>query len=99
MIKKILAALAAIGAFFSAIFLMLFKNEKDKQKKWELEDRALKAEFDAAIAQKNAELKKEDQELAQKNHSGNKLDNFDAGLNRLRKSSERGQKRSAGNKG
>ena len=50
MIKKILAALAAIGAFFSAIFFMLFKNEKDKQKKWELEDRALKAEFDAAIA-------------------------------------------------
>ena len=99
MIKKILAALAAIGAFFSAIFFMLFKNEKDKQKKWELEDRALKAEFDAAIAQKNAELKKEDQELAQKNHSGNKLDNFDAGLDRLRKSSERGQKRSAGNKG
>lgn len=99
MIKKILAALAAIGAFFTALFYALFKQEKDKLKKWELEDRAMKAEFDAAIAQKNAELKKEDQELAEKSHSGNRLDNFDAGLDRLRKSSKRGQERNTGNKG
>ena len=92
--KKILAVLAAIGAFFSAVFYVLFKQAKDERA--EQEDRALKAEFDAAIAQKNAELKKEDEELAQKNHSGNQLDNFNAGLDRLRKSSQRGQERNSG---
>ena len=94
MMKKILAVLAAIGAFFSAVFYVLFKQAKDERA--EQEDRALKAEFDAAIAQKNAELKKEDEELAQKNHSGNQLDNFNAGLDRLRKSSQRGQERNSG---
>ena len=97
MLKKILAALAGIGAFFSAVFYVLFKQAKEERA--EQEDRALKAEFDAAIAQKNAELKKEDEELAQKNHSGNELDNFNAGLNRLRKSSQRGKERNAGDNG
>lgn len=96
MIKKLLAILAGIGAFFSAVFYVLFKQAKDEQKKWELEDCALKAEFDAAIAQKNAELKKEDEALAQKSHSGAKLDNFNAGLDRLRKSSQRGKERNTG---
>jgi type II secretory pathway component PulM len=99
MIKKILAWLAAIGAFItsilSAIFYVLFKQAKIER--MEQEDRAMKAEFDAAIAQKNADLKKEDQELAQKNHSGNQLDNFNAGLDRLRKSSQRGKERAGDN--
>lgn len=95
MIKKLLAILAGIGAFFSAIFYVLFKQaqvEKAEQK-----DRAIKAEFDAAIAQKNAELEKEDEALAQQSHSGAQLDNFNAGIDRLRKSSERGKERNSGN--
>ncbi len=99
MIKKILAALAAIGAFFSAVFYVLFKQAKDEQKRQQVEAKAEKAEAAAAVARGNAELKKEDEELAQKNHSGNHLDNFNAGLDRLRKSSERGKERNAGNNG
>ena len=97
MIKKILAVLAGIGAFFSAVFYVLFKKARDERA--QQEDRAIKAECDAAIARKNAELKQEDQELAQKNHSGNQLDNFNAGLDRLQKSSKRGKERTAGNSG
>ena len=95
MIKKLLAILAGIGAFFSAIFYVLFKQAKDEQKRDALEARAEKAEQAAAIAQKNAELKKEDEALVQKSHSGAKLDNFNAGLDRLRKSSQRGKERNA----
>lgn len=95
MIKKLLAILAGIGAIFSAIFYVLFKQAKDEQKQDALEARAEEAEEAAAIAQKNAELKKEDEELAQKSHSGNQLDNFNAGLDRLRKSSQRGKDRNS----
>ena len=97
MIKKILAALAAIGAFFSAVFYVLFRQAKDEQKIQQAETKAEQAQSSAAVAKKNAELKKEDEALAQKNHSGNHLDNFNAGLDRLRKSSERGKERNAGN--
>lgn len=99
MIKKILAILAGIGAFFSAVFYVLFKQAKDEQKIRELEEQAEAAKTDAAIARKNAELKKEDEELAQKSHSGAKLDNFNAGLDRLRKSSQRGKERNTGSNG
>ena len=95
MIKKLLAILAGIGAFFSAVFYVLFKQAKDEQKLDALEARAEEAEKAAAVAQKNAELKKEDKELAQKSHSGNQLDNFNAGLDRLRKSSQRGKDRNS----
>ena len=96
MIKKILAILAGIGAFFSALFYVLFKQAKDEQKIQQLEAKAKQAEQAAAIAQTKAELKKEDEALAQKSHSGAKLDNFNAGLDRLRKSSQRGQERNSG---
>ena len=95
MIKKLLAILAGIGAFFSAVFYVLFKQAKDEQKLDALEARAEEAEKAAAIAQKNAALKKEDEELAQKSHSGNQLDNFNAGLDRLHKSSQRGKDRNS----
>lgn len=94
MIKKILAVLAGIGAFFSAVFYVLFKQAKEE--KLLQEDRAIKAEIVAAIAQKNTELKKEDEELAQKSHSGNKLDNFNAGISRLQNASQRGKARNTG---
>lgn len=95
MIKKLLAILAGIGAIFSAIFYVLFKQAKDERKQDALEARAEEAEEAAAVAQKNAELKKEDEALAQKSHSGNQLDNFNAGLDRLRKSSQRGKDRNS----
>lgn len=96
MIKKLLAILAGIGAFFSAVFYVLFKQAKHEQKRDALDARAEKAEEAAAVAVRNAELKKEDEALAQKSHSGAKLDNFNAGLDRLRKSSQRGKERNAG---
>lgn len=96
MIKKILAALAAIGAFFSAVFYVLFKQAKDEQKIQQAEAKAEQAQASAEVAKKNVELKKEDQELAQKSHSGNHLDNFNAGIDRLRKSSQRGKERNTG---
>lgn len=96
MIKKLLAILAGIGSIFSAIFYVLLKQAKDEQKRDALEARAEEAEKAAAVAQKNAELKKEDEALAQKSHSGAKLDNFNAGLDRLRKSSQRGKERNTG---
>lgn len=96
MIKKILAVLAAIGAFFSAVFYVLFKQAKDEQKIQQAEAVAEKAQAEAAVAKKQTELKKEDEELAQKSHSGNKLDNFNAGINRLQNASQRGKARNAG---
>ena len=100
MFKKILAALAAAGAcittVLSAIFYVLFKQAKEEQKRLMAEAKAEQAQASAEVAKKAAELKKEDQELAQKNHSGNKLDNFNVGIDRLRKSSQRGKERNTG---
>ena len=96
MIKKILAVLAVIGAFFSAVFYVLFKQAKDEQKIQQAEAVAERAQAEAAVAKKQTELKKEDEELAQKSHSGNKLDNFNAGINRLQNASQRGKARNAG---
>ena len=96
MIKKLLAILAGIGAFFSAVFYVLFKQAKDEQKIQQAEAAAERAQAEAAVAKKQTELKKEDETLAQKSHSGAKLDNFNAGLDRLRKSSQRGKERNTG---
>lgn len=96
MIKKLLAILAGIGAFFSAVFYVLFKQAKDEQKRDQLEAAAEKAQAEAAVAKKQTELKKEDEELAQKSHSGNKLDNFNAGISRLQNASQRGKARNTG---
>lgn len=104
MIKKILAALAAIGAFFSALFYVLMKQAKDEQKIQEAELKAESAERradaqDAArqaentVHKKIAEQEAEDEKLNQRVHSGDTLDSFNAGLDLLRKQSERGSKR------
>ena len=112
MLKKILAALAAIGAFFSALFYVLMKQAKDEQKIKEAEVKAEKAQSRAdvqeaarnaenVVSKKKAELEAEDEELNQRVHSGDGLDSFNAGLDMLRRQAERGNKRntSAGGNG
>jgi membrane protein involved in colicin uptake len=112
MLKKILAALAAIGAFFSALFYVLMKQAKDEQKIKEAEVKAEKAQSRAdvqeaarnaenAVSKKKAEQEAEDEELSQRVHSGDGLDSFNAGLDMLRRQAERGNKRntSTGNSG
>ena len=104
MLKKILAALAAIGAFFSALFYVLMKQAKDEQKIKEAEVKAEKAQSRAdvqeaarnaenAVSKKKAEQEAEDEELSQRVHSGDGLDSFNAGLDMLRRQAERGNKR------
>lgn len=104
MLKKILAALAAIGAFFSAIFYVLMKQAKIERK---LEEEKAKAETarriadteeaarkaENAVARKKAETEAEDEKLDQRVHSGATLDSFNAGIDMLRKQAERGDKR------
>lgn len=112
MLKKILAALAAIGAFFSALFYVLLKQAKDEQKIKEAEVKADAAERRAesqeaarkaenAVSKKKAETEAEDEKLNQRVHSGDTLDSFNAGIDMLRKQAERGNQRntSAGNSG
>lgn len=104
MLKKILAALAAIGGFLSAIFYVLMKQAKTERKLEEAEARAEQAEriadtqkaareAESAVAVKKTELEAEDEKLNQRVHSGDTLDSFNAGLDLLRKQSERGDKR------
>lgn len=104
MLKKILAALAAIGAFFSALFYVLMRQVKEEKKALQAEaaeeqarriadaqEAARKAEN--AVSKKKAELEAEDEKLIQRVHSGDTLDSFNAGIDLLRKQSERGNKR------
>ena len=104
MLKKILAVLAAIGAFFSALFYVLMKQAKDEQKIKEAELAAEKAESRAdaidaarkaeeAVAKKRVQLEAEDEKLNQRVHTGDGLDSCNAGIDLLRKQSERGNKR------
>ena len=80
MLKKILAVLAGVGAFFSAIFFVLFKQAKEEKKaineKYDNMSDNLDALAEADKAEK--ELKKENEELVKKAHSGNSLDAFNA---------------------
>ena len=80
MLKKILAVLAGVGAFFSAIFFVLFKQAKEEKKaineKYDNMSNNLDALAEADKAEK--ELKKENEELVKKAHSGNSLDAFNA---------------------
>jgi hypothetical protein len=80
MLKKILAILSAVGAFFSALFFMLFKKEKEEKKaiteKYDNMSKNLDALAEGEKAEK--ELKKENEELQKKVNSGNNIDSFDA---------------------
>ena len=80
MIKKILAALAAIGGVFSAVFFVLFKQAKNDREAAEKENEALKYNMDAIKAADEAvtEVKKQNEELVEKAHGNNNLDAFNA---------------------
>jgi hypothetical protein len=104
MIKKLLAILSAAGAFFSAVFYVLYKQAKDERKIAELEAEKKQAEEKAAateavnkanekIAESIAKGEKESEELRQKINESNNLNSFNAGLELLRQQSEKGRKR------
>lgn len=80
MLKKILAVLAGLGAAFSAIFFVLFKKAREQRKVEEEKNENLNTNLDALKEADRAEneVKKENEELVQKAHSGNNLDAFDA---------------------
>ncbi len=78
--NKILAVLATIGAAFSAIFFVLFKEAKEQRKAEEEKNENLNTNLAALKEAGRAEneVKKENEELVQKAHSGNTLDSFNA---------------------
>lgn len=80
MLKKILAVLAGLGAAFSAIFFVLFKEAREQRKVEEEKNENLNTNLDALKEADRAEneVKKENEELVQKAHSVNNLDAFDA---------------------
>jgi cell shape-determining protein MreC len=80
MLKKILAVLAGLGAAFSAIFFVLFKEAREQRKVEEEKNENLNTNLNALKEADRAEneVKKENEELVQKAHSGNNLDAFDA---------------------
>lgn len=80
MLKKILAVLAGLGAAFSAIFFVLFKEAREQRKVEEEKNENLNTNLNALkeVDRAENEVKKENEELVQKAHSGNNLDAFDA---------------------
>ena len=78
MIKKILAILAAIGGVLSAVFYVLFKQSTEQKKAAVEENKDLKDNLDAVKAADEAvtEVRKQNEELVEKAHSGNNLDAF-----------------------
>ena len=102
MLKKILAALAAIGGFFSAIFYVLMRQAKEEKKiaedKLEQEHEKLVTEqkvheTEKAIASSVAKQEAENEELKQESKKGNGINSFNAGINRLQNASKKGQER------
>ena len=102
MIKKILAVLAAIGGFFSAIFFVLFKQAKAEQHlaeegKIQAEKETATEEFmreaEEKVSQAIKRQEAENEELIRKSESGNNLNSFNAGIDLLRQQAEAGRKR------
>ena len=80
MLKKILAILAGVGAAFSAIFFVLFRQAKEEKKNAEEKAANINTNLDAIKAgdQAEKELKKQNEELEKKVNSSNTLDSFNA---------------------
>ena len=80
MLKKILAVLAGIGAAFSAIFYILFKQANEEKKVINEKYDNMNTNLDALKAGEKAEkeLKKENEKLQEKVNSSNNLDSFNA---------------------
>ena len=81
MLKKILAVLAGIGAALSALFFVLFKKEKDENKRREKENDEIKNNLYAVTEAEKIvnEVRKENAKKLEeiKNSSAN-LDSFNA---------------------
>ena len=106
MIKKILAVLAAIGGFFSAIFFVLMKQAKTERKLEEVQQEKKDAErreeqteairkAENAVHESIARQEAENEELLERANADNTLSSFNAGLDLLRKQSESGNKRNS----
>ena len=80
MLKKILAVLAGIGAAFSAIFYILFKQANEEKKVINEKYDNMNTNLDALKQGEKAEkeLKKENEKLQEKVNSSNNLDSFNA---------------------
>ena len=80
MLKKILAALSVLGAGVASIFYVLYRQAREERKvineKYDDMSKNVDALADADKAEK--ELKKQNEELKEKAHSGNNLDAFNA---------------------
>ena len=81
MLKKILAALAGIGAALSALFFVLFKKEKDENKRREEENSEIKNNLYAVTEAEKIvnEVRKENaKKLEEIKNSPANLDSFNA---------------------
>ena len=80
MLKKILSILAALGAFFSAIFYVLFRQAKEERKAEEEKNKDLIKNMDAVQYSEHIknEVKKQNEELIEKANGDNTLDAFNA---------------------
>lgn len=86
-IEKVLAITAAIGAFFSAVFYVLFRLSKDERELLQAEYETTKTEKETvekvneiitATRQETVEELKKDEEKISNAKNGNRLDNFNA---------------------
>ena len=104
MIKKILAVLAAIGGFFSAVFYVLFKqaraekeqaeNEKE-QVEQKLEEQKVINEGNKTVTSSIKKQEAENEKLKQESKKGDNLNAFNAGIDRLHKSAQKGADRNS----
>ena len=80
MLKKILAAFSVLGAGVASIFYLLYRQEKKDNKAINEKYDSMTNNLDALKAADEAEkeLKKENEKLKEKAHSGNTLDSFNA---------------------
>ena len=80
MLKKILAALSVLGAGVASIFYVLYRQAREERKVINEKYDDMSKNVDALEAAETAEkeLKKENEELFTKAHSGSNLDAFNA---------------------
>lgn len=78
--NKIIACIGAIGAFFTAIFYVLFKMAKEQNEHLEEKNENLNKNLDAMKAADKAEMekRKENEELVRRVTGSNNIDSFNA---------------------
>lgn len=95
MIKKVLALFAAAGSVFAAVFYVLMKQAKEERDIVKAQAKTAEEERDTSrnIQKEITRQEKENEEDLQKLNSDNDLNSFNAGLNLMRKQSEKGRSR------